>query len=428
MEKGYDLKKARKNLVAKDNRLIQNSRSTLKLVANKAVSYMISKIKPDDKPDQEYIFNCREFLDLILWNKNASYKDIKDLLQEIGNASFWFKKEIKGHEKVVLLRWFNTVHLDQRGGEIAIKFHEDMFPYLLELSKRREEEKDRFFSSYYLEIVSVMKHRYSQPLYELLKSYQFNNRKWTFENGTGTEFDLQIILATAVQDKLTGKMQKPEIPEGWANYAIFKRNVLDPAVKEINKYSDIKVRYEGKKVDIHHRKTRAIRTIEFYMDKKTETEQEKTDQAIEELYRKRENEQNYHQMTIEEVFFEERKKIHEEDKEYRDALRREKEISESKHPELYAVLNRERGANFDEEKVNLLFQTAVRRRVAGIVKWEDWEHFATELITYYFDKIMATPEDTKVSAFNRLLSCLREDYDHEADRLLEEYGILNIEE
>lgn len=427
MEKGYDLKKTRKNLVAKDNRLIQNARSSLKSVANKAVSYMISKIKPDDKPDQVYIFNCREFLDLILWNKDSSYKDIKDLLREIGNAGFWFREEIEGRKKDVLLRWFNTVHMDPGSGEIAIKFHEDMFPYLMELSKRREEEEDRFFSSYYLEIVSVMKHRYSQPLYELLKSYQFNNKKWTFENGTGTEFDLQIILATAVQDKATGKMQKPEIPEGWANYAIFKRNVLNPAVEEINKYSDIKVKYVGKKEDIHHRKTRAIRTIEFYMDKKTETEQEETDQEIEGLYRKRENESNYHQMTMEEVFFEERRKLHEEDKEYRDAIRNEKEVSESRHPELYAVLNREREANFDEEKVNLLYQTAIRRRVAGIVKREDWELFATDLITYYFDKIAATPEDTKVSAFNRLLSCIREDYDHEADRLLEEYGRSDIE-
>ena len=50
MGNDFNLRESRNNLVAKDNRLIQNSRMSLGLLENKAVLYLISKIQPDDKP------------------------------------------------------------------------------------------------------------------------------------------------------------------------------------------------------------------------------------------------------------------------------------------------------------------------------------------------------------------------------------------
>ena len=63
----YDLKKTRNNLVAKDNRMIQNSRFSLSPVENKAVLYLISMIQPDDEPGKLYEFNCKEFQALKEW-------------------------------------------------------------------------------------------------------------------------------------------------------------------------------------------------------------------------------------------------------------------------------------------------------------------------------------------------------------------------
>ena len=302
MGKEFDLKETRNNLVAKDNRIIQESRFSLSLLENKAVLYLISKIKPDDKPNQIYVFNCREFQALLNWNREASYQNIKIMLQNLGDISLWIRGEVNGREKDILVRWFNIVHLDPGNGEIEISFHEDMFPYLLDLQKHLEEEK-RYYTTYKLQNVSLMKHKYSIKLYELLKSYQYNNQKWTFENGTGSEFDLQIRLADTKMDRKT-RQAVSMIPNGWANWAVFKRNVLDPAVQEINKYTDIKVAYEGKKVDLHHRKGRAIRTIEFYMVGKTAPEQKNTDQIIDAEYTILES----HHPSVEELFFEEHEK------------------------------------------------------------------------------------------------------------------------
>ena len=77
MTDNFDLKKARNRLVAKDNRLIQNSRYALDTNENKAVLYLISKIQPEDEPGKLYSFNCKEFQALIRWSKDAPYKKIK---------------------------------------------------------------------------------------------------------------------------------------------------------------------------------------------------------------------------------------------------------------------------------------------------------------------------------------------------------------
>lgn len=422
MAGNVDLKELRNNLVAKDNRLIQKSRSALSLVENKAVLYLISKIQPNDKPGKIYKFNCREFQALCNWNSADSYQYMKVMLQNLGDVSMWIDMEIDGRTKDVLLRWFDIVRMDPGTGDIDISFQTDMLPFLLDLQKHLEED-GQHYTAYKLQNVSLMKHRYSSRIYELLRSYQFNNKKWTFENGTGSEYDIQMKIADTVTDK---KTRKPvaQIPESWSNWAIFRRDVLEPAIKEINKYTDIKVAYEGKKEDIHHRKTRAIRTIEFYMAEKTTPEQRSTNEIIDAEYSIIEDEINYHQMTIEEMFFLEHEKSLEIEKQEKEMMHQEemdKELEKAKHPILTELLNVGRGANLDERKVDQLYSTAIYARVAGRVEFKNWEDFATDIILYYYDKIAATPEKTKTSLYQRLLDCVKNDYDNEVEKALARY-------
>lgn len=404
----FDLKTARNKLVAKDNRLIQESQMSLSLIETKALAYMISKIKPDDGPGEIYVFSCKEFQTLCKWNKDASYKQIKDMLDKLGDSSWWIRTEIEGREKLSKVRWLNISRIDIGNGDIEIGFHPDMFPYLLNLQK-----EGAYYTAYRLQNVSLMKHRYSPRIYELLKSYQFNNKKWTFENGTGSKYDLQRLIAETKKDL---KTKKPMcvIPESWSNWYTFRRDVLDPAVREINKYTDIKVAYKGKKEDIYHRKTRGFRTIEFYMVGKTEPEQRETEQIIDAEYRMVEEEQNYHQKTIEELFFEEHEKRLKEEKLEKESLaeaKKEEKIEKAKHPILFAELNEIRKADFDEDQVNHLYDVAILGRVAGEVPLDMWEIFATDFVTYYYDKIVATSDETKTTVYNRLLDSVRNDYD-----------------
>lgn len=427
MSSNFDLREARNNLVAKDNRLIQNSRFSLGAIENKAILYLISKIQPDDKPGKIYTFNCKEFQALLKWNTDDSYSYMKIMLQNLGDISWWIDGEVEGKKKDILLRWFDITRMDPGNGDIEISFQSDMFPFLLDLQKHLEEE-GRYYTTYKLQNVTLMKHRYSPRIYELLKSYQYNNKKWTFENGTGSEYDLQRRIADTEMDKKTRKAVSL-IPESWSNWAVFKRDVLEPAVKEINKYTDIKVAYAGKKEDIHHKKTRAIRTIEFYMVGKTGPEQRNTDEVIDAEYREIEDRDKYHQITLEELSVEDRffqahdVSLEEErmENEMIEAEKKEKQADKSKHPVLFAELNNDRNANLDEKKVDQLYSTAIQGRVAGEVDVRNWELFATDLVIHYYDKIAATPEETKSTPYQRLLNCLEKDYDGKAYELVEKY-------
>lgn len=419
----FNLTETRKNIVAKDNRMIQNSRMAVSLMEHKALIYLISKIKPNDEPNKIYVFNCKEFQALLRWNKDASYQNIKIMLQNLGDVSWWIESEKDGRKKEILMRWFNIVHMDPGTGNVDISFHEDMFPYLLELHKHFEEEGN-YYTRYMVQNVALMKHRYSVQIYELLKSYQYNNKKWTFENGTGSQYDLQRRIADTTRDRKTGKLVS-EIPESWSNWAVFKRDVLNPAVEEINKYTDIKVAYEGKKEDLHHRKTRAIRTIEFYMARKTVPEQRITDKLIDDEYDGMEDSKKYHQLSIEELFFAEHEKslkVEQEEREYFEAMNQEKRAKAATHPALFEELNKVRNAGFDEKKVNQLFSAAIKGRVVGEIHREQWELFATDLIVHYFDKIEATSEETKTTTYKRLLNSVENDYDNEAFKLISQYG------
>ena len=426
MDSSFDLRKTRNNLVAKDNKMIQNSRYALTGLENKAVLYLISKIQPNDEPNKHYLFNCKEFQALVKWNGNASYQNVKAMLSKLATAQWWIDDDTGENE--YLVRWFNIVHMNKGTGDIEISFHEDMFPFLLNLQERVGQE-GQYYTTYKLQNVSLMRCRYSPRLYEILKSYQFNNKKWTFENGTGSKYDLQVRLA----DKASPAPNEPPIiPENWSNFAIFRRDVLDKAVKEINKYTDIKVTYEAKQYDIHHRKTRAYRTIEFYMAGKTDPEQQETDNIIDAEYREIEDEANYHQMTIEEAFFQEHEKKMEEArliKEAEEAERHEQAINESAYPLMSSML----GPDFTEEQVTYLHSIAIKDRVAGKVKFSDWELFAVDLVTEYFenikylkehvDNINADASNTKTTVYKRLVDCVRNDYMKLVPQLLSKYAV-----
>ncbi len=412
----FDLRASRNNLVAKDNRLIQNSRFSLGNIENKAVLYLISKIQPEDDPGKHYFFNCKEFQALIKWNGESSYKNIKAMLTNLSDMRWWIDLD---EDNEALVRWFNIVHMNKGTGEVEISFHEDMFPFLLDLQKHLEED-GHYYTTYKLQNITLMKHRYSPRIYEILKSYQFNNKKWTFENGTGSKYDLQRRIADTVLDK-NGENGDPIIPDGWSNWAIFRRDVLDPAVKEINKYTDIKVAYEGKKEDLYHRKTRAIRSIEFYMVGKTAPEQRQTDDVIDAEYTVIEDEQKYHQMSMEEVFFANHEKKLEEEREEK-ALMEEEErnrrIDQSKHPLLASFLV----DDFSEEQIDAIYAAAIKDRTAGAIRYSEWELFASDMVDYYLAKIKTTPDETKTTVFQRLMDMLRKDYDNIARNLGEKYS------
>ena len=127
-----------------------------------------------------------------------------------------------------------------------------MMPFLLQLAAQARDQST-FYTQFGLKYVLPMKGSYSPRLYEILKSYQKNNREWFFE-----------------LDHLRRLMDC----QNYARWPDFRRRALDPAMEEINAYTDLNVAY-----DVEKDGTKVVRVV-FYMARKNDEDLQKTDIEI----------------------------------------------------------------------------------------------------------------------------------------------------
>lgn len=224
---------AREMSIYKRDDMIQKSRHQLSLREQKCVAFAISQIKPTDEVFQEYTFDIRLFYD-ICGLEGESYTELKAMLLGLKSKSWWMTIDDKGTESAV--SWFSTVRINKRSGKVTVKFHEDMMPFLLHLTGQ-----DHFYTGYSFQYMLPMSSQYAPRLYELLKSYQKNRMTWFFEID-----ELKRLLDAS----------------NYKNFNDFSKRVLNPAVEEINKFTDLKIAYDTKK------EGRRVARVEFYMAEK----------------------------------------------------------------------------------------------------------------------------------------------------------------
>lgn len=236
-------------MVVKANDIIRRSRFTLSTQQQKILLSMISKIKPEDKPNQTYSFEIQEFCRLcnIDWGSGRNYDAIKQALYGIDRQIMWIKQPEKKRE--TRLRWLNELHISEGSGEIIFSFHQDMFPYLLDLREK--------YTQYCLINVLPLRSKYAIRLYELLKSYE------------KTAHFISMPL-----DELKARLDA----SNYTNLKDFKARALERAVKEINTYTDIEISYTLKKV-----KSRAYNAISFRVSAPDAKKQAQREAKIDEI-------------------------------------------------------------------------------------------------------------------------------------------------
>ena len=212
---------SRDQKVIKHNLLIQQSKFNFGAQQQKALLYIVSKIKPEDDGSGYMEFNINEFCEIcgIQRNKTKTYTDLKKQLQELRDRSMWLQLP-NGEE--VLCGWFSNVKITNNSGLVSIKLDEEIRPYLIELQSQ--------FTQYNLFYILGMQSKYSIRLYELIKSYEHLSDEFSF--------------------KLEWLLERMDIKyERWAD---IKRRCVDPAISEINNLTDIKLNYTpiktGKKI------------------------------------------------------------------------------------------------------------------------------------------------------------------------------------
>lgn len=212
--KKRDTLAAQSMYVVKSNELIQRSRYSLSLMEQKAVLFLISKIKPNDEPNTEYLFDVKDFCRACNFYEDSGFyaKYVKDIMLSLADNKIVVDID-KG--KTLITHWFSSAIIDNEANNIRIRFDYTITPYLFQLRS--------FYTQYSLEYVLPMKSKYGVRLYEFLRSVKTLN-----------------YIQTYSIEELRLRLDCDKYP----NFKDFRKYVLEPAISDINAYSDIEVNYE----------------------------------------------------------------------------------------------------------------------------------------------------------------------------------------
>lgn len=233
MKKG-ELTKKQNYKVVKGNELAR-CRHCLTVPEQRALAYICSiipapKERMKGSQDQyeytlEYTFTIKDFCEVCqLSTGGQNYIDIKKTIKGLADNSFWIQYPDRP-EVQKLTRWIKDAEINEGDGTITVHLDEKLVPYLFNINGK--------FMEYRIRNILRMKSQYSIHLYEILHSYLFQHK-----------YKVNV-------DELKKILMVDDI-KSYVNSYDFKKRVLDPALKEINNYTDIQVTYEpvtkGRKV------------------------------------------------------------------------------------------------------------------------------------------------------------------------------------
>lgn len=227
--------------ITKSNAII-NSSYRLSLNELRIVLYGLSQIDPMATEFPLFhrinIKELAEFFDIGEKDRGSFYDNIKDsLIRKFWERDFSYYDETLG--EIVKRRWLIEVRYGGKDGSLAYHYNPMIKDQLQQLARR--------FTSYSLANISKMKSAYSVRLYEIAIMH----------------------LNASQQSKITFKKDIKElknnfgISDKYKYFYHFRSRVLETAKREINKYSDIKIHYEVKKLG------RVVNAIEFTVSKKS---------------------------------------------------------------------------------------------------------------------------------------------------------------
>lgn len=237
-----ELDKYRGFPVVKHNDIIQKARFNLTTQEQKIILFLISKINSTGEDLPDLWFDIKEFCEVCDINYHGNYNFLRNSIKSLADKSIWVKQDViyngKIEEEESLLRWFHDVYVYSRSGKIKVMFHDKMKPYLIGLIKN--------FTRYELLNILGMKSQYAIRLYELFKSYAFKNK---------ISISLDDLKRMLMAEKL------------YSNFFDFRKNVLNIAINEINRVSDINVSWE-----VSGRKGKKVTELVFRIKEKTSHE------------------------------------------------------------------------------------------------------------------------------------------------------------
>jgi plasmid replication initiation protein len=227
--------KKKKTTVYKSNLLVE-ARYSLKLCEHRLLLLCIAQIDPTSSPPQtSFRVHAEDYSRQFRVRLSNAYRDLQEAVDSLWarELTVEHEREIDESGKVVNERFRQVRWITERGyatgeGWAELTFYEKLMPYLTNLKNR--------FSLYDMKDVSLFRTTYAHRIYEWLAQYR----------------------KIGVRDlELDWMIDRLELDGKYKLWNDFRRNVLDLALRDINRTSDMDVKYEPIKSG------RAVRSVRF---------------------------------------------------------------------------------------------------------------------------------------------------------------------
>ncbi len=224
------------NTVVKKSEILVRSRYTLSPLALKFLSCIIANVKRGDPVDQEYVFNISKFSELTGQKTHRIYELIDQATSELlRNPLKIPTEEGRGFLK---FNWISSASYLYGQGSVSFCIDKRLRPYIIDLRER--------FLKYKLENILKLKSSYSIRIYEILKDWISQEKRYNKKHVIE-----KIVSVDWIRDTL-------EIPLSY-RYSDLKRFILQKAQKELEKYTDLKFTFEEIKTG------RKVSHLKFYI-------------------------------------------------------------------------------------------------------------------------------------------------------------------
>ena len=231
------------NLIVKDNALLEASHK-LSEVEQRLILLAILKARKlcdtiDQLIDNELEIHASEYMNAFDVNKTTSYRALKSAVLGLFDAKWGYRYiNNSGNVAVRYERFIQSAEYVEKEAIVKFTFAKAIVPMLVEL--------ERNFTSYEIKQVANLQSRYAMRLYEML--VQFRSTK-----------NLKISLSDL-------RFRLGLLETEYETMSNFKKYVLDLAVDQINKNTNLKVKYTQKK------RGRIIESFEFTFTEKAKKE------------------------------------------------------------------------------------------------------------------------------------------------------------
>ena len=232
------------DLVVKDNVLI-NASYNLDVAEQRLILLSIVRARETGQgitAESKLEVHASDYMDHFKVDKSAAYEALKGAVDNLFNRYFSYKEQRNdGTEFVVKSRWVSRVAYASNAAILELTFAPDVVPLITRLEQQ--------FTSYQIKQVGQLTSKYAIRLYELLIMWR-SVGKCLFSID-----DFRFKLGIADNE--------------YQSMSNFKSRVLEPAIKQINEFTDIKAEY------LQHKSGRTITGFEFKFKLKNQPPKEK---------------------------------------------------------------------------------------------------------------------------------------------------------